>query len=488
MKFFQDRKSLYLLSQLILITFYFKNSSCQDLSENTSNQNIIDPHSFYYNRHRKEMQKPTNNEKKISTEMFSSSSSIETSEETMESANCNCDNKLQECRDELSNNLAYEMFSKRLVNMLMSHITFKEEDEIFSGNIYLEATSSQMQVLRDFGNVKVSIRTVDSILSDIIRKPSTTFFDEALSYSELFLSFIQKHKYVCIGILLVISVLFVSRYIRWTRGAIILLVIDLIIVISFFMTWYQLVKEAEIKQTAKQMMYSQMPIECQPEKMNMMQYILSKVSFHGSTEQCEKYVEAMIVDPFVQVTPVQALSHMCTNFILHPLSVAGHVISNFVENATEKLAWPMRWTVTLLLFIGVALLIIVLPFSLFGGSLGFGIGPLFHFTLGRQKEKERVSNAKPIERIELIREVPTNVTIQRIEAGSKRKKSKQVVKQILEKEEEQEQSDSNVSQDSILEKGDSADVDTSTEDVQFELTDKKEKKALLLKEDGSGDR
>lgn len=61
----------------------------------------------------------------MSTEMFSSSSSIETSEETMESANCNCDNKLQECRDELSNNLAYEMFSKRLVNMLLSHITFK---------------------------------------------------------------------------------------------------------------------------------------------------------------------------------------------------------------------------------------------------------------------------------------------------------------------------------------------------------------------------
>lgn len=88
-------------------------------------------------------------------------------------------------------------------------------------------------------------------------------------------------------------------------------------------------------------------------------------------------------------------------------------------------------------------------------------------------------------------QVPTNVTIQRIEAGSKRKKRKQVVKQLLAKEEteeEQEQSDSNHSQDSILEKGDSADVDTSSEDVKFELTDKKQKKALLLKQDGSGDR
>lgn len=74
----------------------------------------------------------------------------------------------------------------------------------------------------------------------------------------------------------------------------------------------------------------------------------------------------------------------------------------------------MRWTVTLLLFIGVALLIIVLPFSLFGGSLGFGIGPLFHFTLGRQKEKIPVCDVKSPERIELIREVNFFVQINKL--------------------------------------------------------------------------
>ncbi|XP_051175631.1 chloride channel CLIC-like protein 1 isoform X3 [Leptopilina boulardi] len=435
------------------------------------------------------MQKPINDGKKISTEMFSTSSSIRTLKETIESSNCNCDKKLKECKDEMSNALAFEMFSKRLVNMLLSHITFKEEDEIFSGKIYLEATSSQMQVLRDFGNVKVSIRSVDSILSDIIRKPSTSFFEDAISYSDLFLSIIQRNKSTCVGILIVMFILFVSRYIRWTRGAIILLVIDLIIVISFFMTWYQLVKEVEIKQTAKQMMFSKMPIECQPEKMNMMQYIMSKVSFQGSTEQCEKYVEAMIVDPFVQVTPVMALSHMCTNFILHPLSVAGHVISNFVDNATEKLAWPMRWTVTLLLFIGVALLIIVLPFSLFGGSLGFGIGPLFHFTLGRQKEKIPVCDVKSPERIELIREVPTNIAIQRTESVNMKKADNKVVKQLLEKKDEQILHLNNILQESLKERGDSDDIDRCNEEiVKLELSDEKERKAIILKEEGSGDR
>lgn len=153
--------------------------------------------------------------------LFNTDFIVETSQESIESANCNCDKKLQECRDEMSNNLAFEMFSKRLVNMLLSHISykvrimqkktynlensiynnyivyflkfFKEEEEVFTGNIYLEATSSQMQILQDFGNTKVSIRTVDSIISDIIRKPSTTFFEEAISYSELILSTIQRH-------------------------------------------------------------------------------------------------------------------------------------------------------------------------------------------------------------------------------------------------------------------------------------------------------
>ena len=62
---------------------------------------------------------------------------------------------------------------------------------------------------------------------------------------------------------------------------------------------------------------------------------------------------------------------------------------------------------TLLIFIGVALLIIMLPFSLFGGSIGFGIGPLFHFNLSgaKQKEKERLSENNSQSRIELIQEV-----------------------------------------------------------------------------------
>ena len=109
-------------------------------------------------------------------------------------------------------------------------------------------------------------------------------------------------------------------------------------------------------------MYAQMPIECQPEKMGIIQNILSKISFGksfvskfnfrlfvdfsyttllfagGSTEECEKYYEARIMDPVVQVTPAHALSHLCTNFILHPVSLAGHTVGSFVENATGNLA------------------------------------------------------------------------------------------------------------------------------------------------------
>ena len=50
-----------------------------------------------------------------------------------------------------------------------------------------------MQVLRDFGSGKVSIRQVDSVLSDIIRTPKTTFLDDAITYTELLFSSINTH-------------------------------------------------------------------------------------------------------------------------------------------------------------------------------------------------------------------------------------------------------------------------------------------------------
>ena len=74
-----------------------------------------------------------------------------------------------------------------------SCIYFQEEDEIIKGHIHIEATRSQIQVLRDFGSGKVSIRQVDSILSNIIRTPTTTFLEDALTYSELFLSIVKTH-------------------------------------------------------------------------------------------------------------------------------------------------------------------------------------------------------------------------------------------------------------------------------------------------------
>lgn len=68
-----------------------------------------------------------------------------------------------------------------------------------------------------------------------------------------------------------------------------------------------------------------------------------------------------------------------------------------------------------------------------------------------------------------------------------------MVKQLLNKrnsqQEEEIQSENNISHGSPKPKGDSVEVDKCNEELlKLELTDKKEHKAMILKEVGSGDR
>lgn len=155
----------------------------------------------------------------------------------------------------------------------------------------------------------------------------------------------------------------------------------------------------------------------------------------------------------------------------------------------------MKWVVTLLLFIGVALVIVMLPFSLFGGSLGIGFGPLFHFTLSgaKKQERRRLSEQNTRERIELIREVPINVTIERIESSPKEIKETTDIAQLqLEnkdsKDEEvlPESSFAFVSFDKA--KGDSAILDECDEETRkLELSDQDKIKTKSIQEVGGGD-
>lgn len=119
---------------------------------------------------------------------------------------------------------------------------------------------------------------------------------------------------------------------------------------------YIFLKEAEVKSIAAQMKFSEIPISCQPNKMNLWNKFVSffgkyyhiiffyceinkyyriKYSFFFlDNDDCEKYYETKMTNPKLKITPALALSHFLSTIILHPISNLGSTISIFINNAT----------------------------------------------------------------------------------------------------------------------------------------------------------
>jgi hypothetical protein len=54
-------------------------------------------------------------------------------------------------------------------------------------------------------------------------------------------------------------------------------------------------------------------------------------------DQCQKYYEALMLDPALKVTPTVVLSEMVTDFILYPSGKLGSAIADFSKNIIGKL-------------------------------------------------------------------------------------------------------------------------------------------------------
>ncbi|KYM81309.1 SAP domain-containing ribonucleoprotein [Atta colombica] len=156
-------------------------------------------------------------------------------------------------------------------------------------------------------------------------------------------------------------------------------------------------QEAEIKLMAAQAKYREMPIACQPHKMNFLDRMTEWLL---PTNNCEKYYETIMTNPRLQVTPALVLTHLFTTVIFQPLTYFGLIISEFIDNATSKLNFLYKFLITIALFLSICICIILIPFSWIGGSINFGFGPFFRFGMkGRQN-----SNQNQGDRIERIYE------------------------------------------------------------------------------------
>lgn len=54
--------------------------------------------------------------------------------------------------------------------------------------------------------------------------------------------------------------------------------------------------------------------------------------FHWGHSDCQKYYEAVMLDPFLEVTPTVVLSEMVAGFFLHPSGMLGSAVAAFSKN------------------------------------------------------------------------------------------------------------------------------------------------------------
>ncbi|XP_076163446.1 uncharacterized protein LOC143144684 isoform X2 [Ptiloglossa arizonensis] len=361
---------------------------CEDenyFEDVTNPETFVDPHSFYYDKQSKKMIQETNAETLVS-------SVDEDNETEKEYINAK---QVDSCNDHEA------IFYKRLINLLLSNINIVVEDDVsVEGTLEIKVSRSQMEILQNFHDQKISLRKIDEIMSNGIRKPlhnhmfrvMHSFFDVLLKKFEMVLQMIQRHPDGAIIMFTMLVSYLIFRMIKWGHGFPMLIIIQFLFVISFFMCWWQLIQEAEIKALAEQMKFANIPISCHPDKMNLWDKF---VSFVTSNEDCEKYYQVTMSNPKLKVTPAHALSHFITSVVLHPITHMGTIISHFISNATEDLPWLYGWSIRLMLFSCVGIVIIVIPFCLTGASINLGLGPLLNFGIGYRRKDRKDSSRNP---------------------------------------------------------------------------------------------
>ena len=101
----------------------------------------------------------------------------------------------------------------------------------------------------------------------------------------------------------------------------------LMFVISVPWTWYELFKQAEIKQQSFAM--KDVPSECRNGSMNY--WSTFKSYFLLQEDKCRAYYEHVLIDPMVKVSPTKAFAVTFVRFFLAPLKDIGAAVSEFIR-------------------------------------------------------------------------------------------------------------------------------------------------------------
>ncbi|KAK0176597.1 hypothetical protein PV328_000716 [Microctonus aethiopoides] len=342
----------------------------------------VDPHSFYFDEFSKSdvaMESPT---------AMNTNRVLE-----------RCIRKYNDCVNNKDNEIPDESFSRQIINILLSHAGLKKNDDGHIGKIVIEISTGQLEKLKKFANGEATIRDTYFIIPKIFKK------NEEITYGDMF-SLIEHlcieaiiHKDIILGFLVISYMTWIILTTKWNMLRLSGITLMIVLAASFIITWLQLIKEAEVQLTAKQMAFTKMPIHCQPDKMSMWDKVLTIFS---SEDSCHKYFEAQMENPFLQVTPAQALSQMIGTCILQPLKLMGNILSDFAHHSTKHLSYPIKIILEPVLMLGALTVLMIMMYCLAGGSLGWALGPLSFFSFRRTGNSANNSHMKNEEKREPI--------------------------------------------------------------------------------------
>ncbi|KAJ8668509.1 hypothetical protein QAD02_010172 [Eretmocerus hayati] len=361
--------------------------SCQDslyeqISPYIHGSDYVDPDNLYYNHQRQEVSFPSDDPHVSASQVALQSGS----------------NHHHYCQDS-----PYEVFARKLISLLILRSRFKINDGIATGSLELEATTKELEILKGFGDGRISIRQIDGIIHDVLRSPQVSLMDEAMNFTDRISMYLYQHRIIFGASLLLILVIILTLKVKWTRWRVIFLLFDLLVITSFVLTWWELLLEAEIKLTAQQHLYSSVPDECRQGEISFFRSIL--LYFEYGKGDCLRYFEAVMSDPALKVTPLHAFCHMFSKFFFYPITVASHSLSEFIQTLTEPLPWGIKHIVRISLISSMPITICLLLFIVMGGSAGLRVGPFFHVYLhGRESQPPRDSlSSNNRQAIEIIR-------------------------------------------------------------------------------------
>jgi hypothetical protein len=74
------------------------------------------------------------------------------------------------------------------------------------------------------------------------------------------------------------------------------------------------------------------PAVCRPPSEQTWLESVKNLFSWGHSYDCQKYYEAVMLDPLLLVTPTTVLSDMVTDFVLHPCGKLGSAVADFSRN------------------------------------------------------------------------------------------------------------------------------------------------------------